>query len=70
MVEGIADPLVAVGADWVITFANQQAARLFGKPRSEIVAHLIGQQVERSGGDLRVADLERQPADERGDLAQ
>ncbi len=37
LVEGIADPLVAVGADWVITFANQQAARLFNKGRSEIV---------------------------------
>jgi two-component system cell cycle sensor histidine kinase/response regulator CckA len=37
LVEGIADPLVAVGADWVITFANPQAARLFEKARDEIV---------------------------------
>lgn len=37
LVEGIADPLLAVGADWVITFANPQAARLFEKERDEIV---------------------------------
>ena len=37
LIEGIADPLLAVGADWVITFANQQAARLFGKERDQIV---------------------------------
>ncbi|MGI9240016.1 MAG: hybrid sensor histidine kinase/response regulator [Verrucomicrobiales bacterium] len=37
LVEGIADPLVAVGADWTITFANQQAARLFNKGRGDIV---------------------------------
>ena len=37
LVEGIADPLVAIGSDWVITFANPQAARLFEKAREEIV---------------------------------
>ena len=37
LVEGIADPLLAVGSDWVITFANPQAARLFEKGRDEIV---------------------------------
>ena len=37
LVEGIADPLLAVGADWVITFANRQAAGLFEKDREQIV---------------------------------
>ncbi|MFT5107135.1 MAG: two-component system cell cycle sensor histidine kinase/response regulator CckA [Pseudoalteromonas tetraodonis] len=41
LIEGIADPLLAVGADWVITFANPQAAGLFEKARDEIVGRVL-----------------------------
>jgi len=48
LVEGIADPLLAVGADWVVTFANRQAARLFEKEREEIVGREIWDEFPRS----------------------
>jgi two-component system cell cycle sensor histidine kinase/response regulator CckA len=41
LVEGIADPLIAVDVDWQITYANRQAARYFDKAPSEMIGRDI-----------------------------
>lgn len=37
LVEGIADPLIAVDVDWHITYVNRQAARYFDKSPGEMI---------------------------------